>query len=122
MNGPRTEAQPPSPADDERDRSHFTVTDRAAAELRRLLQRPALRRAAVRIEALPGAAPSSYELGLDDVPRADDVVVELAGVRFRLDPASADSLRDVTLDYVDTLHGSGFTFAPTTVRGGGEIG
>jgi iron-sulfur cluster assembly accessory protein len=88
----------------------FTLTEAAAATLRSILTRSRLTAAAVRIEAGTPGSRTDYRLGLDDVRRPDDTVVESHGVRFRLDAATAECLRGTTIDYIDALHGSGFVF------------
>lgn len=57
-----------------------------------------------------GCSGLQYEMALEASPAADDVVVEQNGVKVFVDPASAQLLNGVTVDFVDTLDETGFTF------------
>ena len=57
-----------------------------------------------------GCAGYKYLIGLDTEPRADDAVVEAAGVKVFLDPDSQPLLTGMKIDFVESLEGSGFTF------------
>ena len=48
----------------------------------------------------------------------DDFVVEGAGFRMFVDPFSAQYLSGVTIDYVSSMQGSGFTFKNPNSTGG----
>jgi iron-sulfur cluster assembly protein len=47
---------------------------------------------------------------LEEAKAEDDVVVEMSGVTLLVDPFSAPLLTGVTVDFVDSLNGSGFKF------------
>ena len=55
-----------------------------------------------------GCSGFQYKFGLDDVPAADDTVVETDGVLLAVDPVSLDLVAGCTLDYVESLGGSAF--------------
>ena len=55
-----------------------------------------------------GCSGFQYKFGLDDVPAADDTVVETDGVRLAVDSVSLDLVAGCTLDYVESLGGSAF--------------
>ncbi|RJF66132.1 HesB/IscA family protein [Rhodopseudomonas palustris] len=57
-----------------------------------------------------GCAGYKYLIGLDPAPREDDAVVEAGGVRVFVDPDSQPLLNGMTIDFVESLEGSGFTF------------
>ena len=57
-----------------------------------------------------GCAGYKYLIGLDPAPRDDDAVVEAGGVRVFVDPDSQPLLSGMTIDFVESLEGSGFTF------------
>ncbi|HEY1583587.1 MAG TPA: iron-sulfur cluster assembly accessory protein [Chthoniobacterales bacterium] len=85
------------------------VTDNAVNHLRSLLadQRdPAGRGLRVQV-ARGGCSGMQYEMSLDR-PQEGDAVVQREEVQFLIDAASADYLRDATLDFEDGLTGSGF--------------
>lgn len=62
--------------------------------------------------AISGGGCSGFQYGmrLEQVKAEDDVVVEVGGVTLLVDPFSAPLLNGVTVDYVDSLNGSGFKF------------
>ncbi|MGH7896776.1 MAG: HesB/IscA family protein [Candidatus Binatia bacterium] len=57
-----------------------------------------------------GCSGMSYSMGFESSPRAEDTVVEQAGVKIFVDPESAKVLTGVTIDYVVGLHREGFKF------------
>ncbi len=57
-----------------------------------------------------GCAGYKYLIGLDAEPRTDDVVVEAGDVRVFIDRDSQPLLSGLTIDFVESLEGSGFTF------------
>jgi iron-sulfur cluster assembly accessory protein len=57
-----------------------------------------------------GCAGFKYMMGLVAEPSPGDVVVEKGGIRVFVDPASATLLDGVTVDFLVSLEGSGFTF------------
>jgi len=57
-----------------------------------------------------GCSGLQYKLRLEAGPTADDLMLEVAGVRLLVDPASRPLLDGVTLDFVDRLTESGFKF------------
>lgn len=75
--------------------------------------------AGIRIAVLPGGC-SGFQYGLDVEGRADgdDCVVERSGIRFFVDPFSAQYLDGVHLDYVRTTMGEGFSFQNPNAAGG----
>lgn len=57
-----------------------------------------------------GCAGYKYLIGLDAEPRTDDIVVNTGEVRVFVDPDSRPLLSGLTIDFVERLEGSGFTF------------
>lgn len=51
-----------------------------------------------------------YGMSLEDEVRLDDLLVECAGFRILVDPVSAPLLKGVTVDFHDSMDGSGFRF------------
>jgi iron-sulfur cluster assembly protein len=49
-------------------------------------------------------------MSLEEAAAEDDVVVECGQVKLLVDPFSAPLLNGVTVDFVDSLNGSGFKF------------
>lgn len=57
-----------------------------------------------------GCSGFQYGMRLESAQQADDAVVEFDGVRVLIDPLSAPMLQGVTVDFVDSMEGSGFKF------------
>jgi iron-sulfur cluster assembly accessory protein len=57
-----------------------------------------------------GCSGFSYQLDFDDKVQEGDEVVEYEGVMVRVDPTSAQYLRGIEIDYVNSLSGGGFKF------------
>ena len=57
-----------------------------------------------------GCAGFQYGLRLENAVAADDAVVECESFKVLVDPMSCLLLRGVTIDFVDTLEGTGFKF------------
>ena len=57
-----------------------------------------------------GCSGFQYGMRLEEAKAEDDVEVAVGGVKLLIDPFSAPMLEGVTLDFVDSLNGSGFKF------------
>ena len=57
-----------------------------------------------------GCSGFSYQLDFDGEARPDDEIVEYDGVQVRVDATSAQYVRGIQIDYVQSLHGGGFKF------------
>ena len=57
-----------------------------------------------------GCAGHKYMMGLVPGPAPEDIVVESDGFKVFVEPSSAPLLQGVTVDFVISLDGSGFTF------------
>jgi iron-sulfur cluster assembly accessory protein len=55
-----------------------------------------------------GCAGFSYGMAFEEAPTDDDVVFEVGGVKVIIDEFSAKYIKGSTVDYVETLMGSGF--------------
>lgn len=58
-----------------------------------------------------GCSGYQYSLGLEVNPSTDDTIVEYGDLKVYVDGASAPMLEGVTMDYVDSIEGSGFKFS-----------
>ncbi|MDX2207406.1 MAG: iron-sulfur cluster assembly accessory protein [Gemmatimonadales bacterium] len=97
------------------------LTDQAAAEVRKFLAAEDVPRATagLRISVLPGGCSGfKYSLNIEDKPVDDDMTAELNGVRIFIDAFSAQYLSGITIDYVTSMQGSGFTFNNPNATGG----
>ncbi len=101
----------------------FTVelTEKAAAEVRKFIeaeQVPA-ETAGLRVSVLPGGCSGfKYSLNIEEAALEDDMLLELSGIRVFVDGFSAQYLNGVTIDYVTSMQGSGFTFHNPNATGG----
>ena len=92
------------------DHSMVTITERAAAKLKELLEAegdPTLTALRVAVEG-GGCSGFQYALGFDSEPEEGDAVAELHGVRILVDRYSLPYLEGAGVDYVDGLTGAGF--------------
>jgi iron-sulfur cluster assembly protein len=85
------------------------VTDKAARQLRALLEQQADKVGkGLRVHVAKGGCSGlHYEMSLDE-RRTGDNVIQHDGVEFFIDNESADYLRGATLDFHDGLTGVGF--------------
>ena len=57
-----------------------------------------------------GCSGLQYALALDEAAKVDDTILEVDGLRVFIDPNSAPMLNGVTVDFLDSMEGSGFKF------------
>ena len=98
-----------------------TVTSVAAAEVKRFMTAEGvdLAKAGLRVSVLPGGCSGfKYSLNIEERPLEDDMVAEVNGVRVFVDGFSAQYLTGITIDYVSSMQGSGFTFTNPNATGG----
>jgi iron-sulfur cluster assembly protein len=89
----------------------IVVTDRALAQIKRLLAKEADPTAFLRLGVKGGGCSGlEYLMKIDRVARANDFVTESDGVRVACDPKSAKLLEGSTFDYTGNLIGGGFKF------------
>ena len=99
----------------------LTLTDTAAAEVRKFMGAEQLpeETAGLRVSVLPGGCSGfKYSLNIEERALDDDMVVDVGGVRVFVDGFSAQYLSGVTIDYVSSMQGSGFTFSNPNATGG----
>jgi iron-sulfur cluster assembly protein len=99
----------------------LTLTDKAAEEVRKFIsaeQVPA-HTAGLRVSVLPGGCSGfKYSLNIEERALDDDMALDINGVRVFVDGFSAQYLTGVTIDYVSSMQGSGFTFHNPNASGG----
>ena len=97
------------------------LTDRANEQVKRFIEQEQvpLETAGLRVAVLPGGCSGfKYGLNVEERPLDDDMVVETQGLRVFVDAFSAQYLDGVTIDYVTTIQGAGFTFDNPNATGG----
>jgi iron-sulfur cluster assembly protein len=98
-----------------------TVTATAATEVKRFMDTEGVPAevGGLRVSVQPGGCSGfKYALLIEDQPAEDDVIVPQEGFRLFVDPFSAQYLSNVTIDYVSSMQGSGFTFKNPNATGG----
>jgi iron-sulfur cluster assembly accessory protein len=99
----------------------LTLTSRAAEEVQKFIgqEQVPTESAGLRVSVLPGGCSGfKYSLNIEERPLDDDMVSEVNGVRVFVDGFSAQYLSGVTIDYVSSMQGSGFTFNNPNATGG----
>jgi iron-sulfur cluster assembly accessory protein len=73
----------------------------------------------LRVSVLPGGCSGfKYSLNIEERPLDDDHVLSMDGIRVFVDGFSLQYLNGVTVDYVSSMQGSGFTFSNPNATGG----
>jgi iron-sulfur cluster assembly accessory protein len=88
--------------------SPISVTDEAAAHVRRIAEREGRSEAVLRLRVTAGGCSGfSYKLSIEDGPQGDDHIVEAHGLRVLIDPRTATIVEGSTLDFNASLLGGG---------------
>ncbi len=98
-----------------------SLTEAAAAEVRKFMEAEEMTGTSggLRMRVVPGGCSGfQYGMNLEEAPAANDEVIETAGLRLFVDMFSAQYLSGVTIDYVTSVMGSGFTFTNPNSTGG----
>ena len=99
----------------------LVITARAAEEVQKFIAQEQVPTdsAGLRVSVLPGGCSGfKYILNVEERALDDDMVAEVNGVRVFVDGFSAQYLTGVTIDYVSSMQGSGFTFSNPNATGG----
>ena len=102
-----------------------TVTPTASAEVKKFMDAEGVSPdvGGLRVSVQPGGCSGfKYGLLIEDQAAEDDTVLDMAGFKVFVDPFSAQYLTGVTIDYVSSMQGSGFTFKNPNATGGGGGG
>jgi iron-sulfur cluster assembly protein len=98
-----------------------TITPGASVEVKRFMVQEGVssERGGLRVSVQPGGCSGfRYGLLIEEQGAEDDLVVENEGFKVFVDPFSAQYLNGVTIDYVSSMQGSGFTFSNPNSTGG----
>ena len=99
----------------------LVITARAAEEVQKFIAQEQVptESAGLRVSVLPGGCSGfKYSLNVEERSLEDDMVAEVNGVRVFVDGFSAQYLTGITIDYVSSMQGSGFTFSNPNATGG----
>ena len=99
----------------------ITLTSRAVDEVLKFMEaeKVAPEAGGLRVSVLPGGCSGfKYSLNIEDRPLEDDHVLPVERVRVFVDGFSLQYLNGVTVDYVTSMQGSGFTFTNPNATGG----
>lgn len=96
----------------------FTVTEKAAGEIKKLLAEENFDNAFLRVRIIPGGCSGfSYEMGFDDEMETSDKIFETDGVKVAIDELSYPYLEGGILDFKDGLKGKGFDISNPNAKG-----
>ena len=99
----------------------LTVTPNAAVEVKKFMEAEGVSGdvGGLRVSVQPGGCSGfKYSLVIEDKNAEDDFVIENDGFKVFVDPFSAQYISGVTIDYVSSMQGSGFTFKNPNASGG----
>jgi iron-sulfur cluster assembly protein len=99
----------------------LVLSGRAVEEVQKFIvqEQVSAETAGLRVSVLPGGCSGfKYSLNIEERPLDDDFVHEINGVRVFVDGFSAQYLTGITIDYVTSMQGSGFTFSNPNATGG----
>ena len=90
-------------------REGITITDTAKTKVRELIEVEGKPGLGLRVAVTAGGCSGfSYGLYFDDNTDPNDHVIEADGFNIYIDPKSYPMLNGASVDFVDTLQGSGF--------------
>ena len=98
----------------------ISISDKAAAELRRIVDEQDETEAAIRVfvQGACGCGAAHYGMGIETEFSADEQFIDANGVKLVVDPESAPYLEGAEIDYRDSLMGRGFMIKNPNAGGG----
>jgi len=96
----------------------ITLTESAVKAVGRFIANSDKPTGGLRIEVTDGGCSGlSYGLKLEETHTQDDTVIDCGDVKVFVDPLSLPKLDGMSIDFVDSLEGSGFKFVnPNAVK------
>lgn len=89
----------------------LTLTDSAQKAVRRFLKGSETPVGGLRISVTGGGCSGmQYGMALEEAADNQDIVLEIGDFKVFVDPSSAPLLQGVTVDFLDSMDGSGFKF------------
>jgi iron-sulfur cluster assembly accessory protein len=99
----------------------LNLTPAAAVEVKKFMDAEGVtgELGGLRVAVQPGGCSGfKYSLVIEDKSAEDDFVLDNDGFKVFVDPFSAQYISGVTIDYVSSMQGSGFTFKNPNSTGG----
>lgn len=88
-----------------------TLTENAIKAVRRFIMGSEGAATGLRIEITGGGCSGlQYKMKLEEKENIEDTVINHNGVKVFIDPASMPMIEGTTIDFVDSIDGSGFKF------------
>ncbi len=97
------------------------LTDIAVEQVKVFMQQEdvPVESAGLRVSVMPGGCSGfQYGLNIEEKPLDDDYTLEQNGIRIFVDAFSAQYLDGITVDFKETMQGSGFAFNNPNATGG----
>lgn len=89
----------------------ITLTDNAQKAISRFIKGAETAVDGLRISVTGGGCSGmQYGMALEEAAKGDDTIVEVGSLKIFIDPYSAPLLEGVTVDFLDSMEGSGFKF------------
>lgn len=87
----------------------FVVTPKAAEMVRTIMKNEGRENAGLRVTVMPGGC-AGYTYGLDfaEAAEADDVTLEMEGIKIFINEDVSPLVEGAKLDFVESLQGAGF--------------
>lgn len=96
----------------------ISITENAASKVQEIAEAESLQGQGLRLRVVGGGCSGfSYDLYFEDSPTDMDETFTSNGVALYVDPLSFQYLDGTEIDYVETLHGSGFKFNNPNMTG-----
>ncbi len=94
-----------------------TLTDKAAEKVKKLLEKENKLDYGLRVGVVRGGCSSyMYDIGLEKVPKENDIIIEERGIKIFMNQESIDFMKGSTVDYIDSLQNSGFKINNPNVK------
>jgi iron-sulfur cluster assembly accessory protein len=95
----------------------LTVTETAVNKVKEIMAQQNPQPAGLRVAVVGGGCSGfSYQMAFENESTPMDKVLEFDGLKVFIDPASLMYVDGTQIDYVETLHGSGFKFENPNVK------
>lgn len=98
-----------------------SVSPVATTEVKRFMEAEGVsfEQGGLRVSVQPGGCSGfKYGLLIEDQAADDDIILDQGEFKIFVDPFSAQYLHGVSIDYVSSMQGSGFTFKNPNATGG----